>query len=299
MLKVDGVFAGGGMKAFSFVGALKVLEEKGIVFERLAGTSAGAIVASFIQAGYKSAEIEDILDHLDLKTIVDPKYEERTFIFQFYKWLKLYRKMGLHKGDYLESWLRDILAKKGVHAFGDLPPDSLKMIGADITNSRLIVIPDDLPKYGLVPETFPVSKAIQISCSFPFFFEPVRLSSRQKNSPLFIDGGIVSNFPIWLFNGEVETKQLRPVLGFRLSEAKALLPPKEINNAFSLLQSTVETMWMGNDQRYISKSIAKNIVFIPADNVSTLQFSISSEEKEKLIRLGEERTKEFLQTWSY
>ena len=51
---IDGVFSGGGLKGFALVGAYQVLEEKGYQFQRVAGTSAGAILASFIAAGYSA-----------------------------------------------------------------------------------------------------------------------------------------------------------------------------------------------------------------------------------------------------
>src|SRR5690554_3563974 len=187
------------MKAFSFVGALRTLEREGISFERIAGTSAGAIVAAFVKAGYRSDEIEKILDDVDLMAIIDPKHENRKLFYQFYKWIKMYRKMGMYKGDHLEKWLKGILAQRGIVTFGDLPKGSLKMIAADITKSELIVIPDDLPKYGLIPEKFSVAKAIRISCSIPFYFEPVKIFSTQGHQSIFIDGGILSNFPVWLF----------------------------------------------------------------------------------------------------
>lgn len=298
MLKVDGVFAGGGIKAFSFVGALRILEREGISFERLAGTSAGAIIASLVSAGYNSGEIEAIFDALDLRTILDPKYEDRNVFYQLVKWISLYRKMGLYNGHYLERWLSDVLAQKGVVTFGDLPPHSLKMIAADVANSELIVIPDDLPKYGLIQESFPIAKAIRISCSIPFFFQPVSIPNKYGKPPLLIDGGILSNFPIWLFVDR-DRKQERPFIGFRLNESHHMLPPRKIKNAFSLLHSTVETMWKAHDQRYISKSVAKNIVFIPVENTSPIQFSLSNEEKESLIHFGEKQTEEFLRNWTF
>mgnify|MGYP003484396654 CR=1 FL=1 len=64
---VDGVFSGGGIKGFAYVGAIQALEEKGIKFERVAGTSAGAILATFIAAGFNAQELEEIFDEcLDL-----------------------------------------------------------------------------------------------------------------------------------------------------------------------------------------------------------------------------------------
>ncbi len=47
MLKADGVFQGGGVKATAFTGAVCRLEEEGMIWQRLAGTSAGAIIAAF------------------------------------------------------------------------------------------------------------------------------------------------------------------------------------------------------------------------------------------------------------
>ena len=69
---VDGVFSGGGIKGFAYVGAIQALEEKGIKFERVAGTSAGAILATFIAAGFNAQELEKIFDELNLKVLLDP-----------------------------------------------------------------------------------------------------------------------------------------------------------------------------------------------------------------------------------
>ncbi|MCY7955847.1 patatin-like phospholipase family protein, partial [Bacillus licheniformis] len=44
----------GGMKGVALVGAYEALEKRGFRFKRLAGTSAGSIIASFIAAGYTS-----------------------------------------------------------------------------------------------------------------------------------------------------------------------------------------------------------------------------------------------------
>ena len=47
-MKADLVLEGGGVKGIGLVGALSVLEQSGYTFERVAGTSAGAIVASLV-----------------------------------------------------------------------------------------------------------------------------------------------------------------------------------------------------------------------------------------------------------
>ena len=73
---IDGVFSGGGLKGFALVGAYQVLEAEHFRFKRVAGTSAGAILAAFIAAGYSGKEIEMMLEELDVPSLLDPR---RTF----------------------------------------------------------------------------------------------------------------------------------------------------------------------------------------------------------------------------
>src|SRR5690606_14089666 len=99
---IDGVFSGGGLKGFALVGAYQVLEEKGYRFHRVAGTSAGAILASFIAAGYSAKEIEKMLDEQDFQVLLDPR---KTIIpLPLMKWFQLYWRLGLYQGNALENW---------------------------------------------------------------------------------------------------------------------------------------------------------------------------------------------------
>lgn len=54
---VDGVFEGGGNLGTAYIGALMALEERGVWFKRVAGTSAGAITAALVAAGYTAEEL--------------------------------------------------------------------------------------------------------------------------------------------------------------------------------------------------------------------------------------------------
>ena len=48
-MKIDGVFEGGGVRGIAHVGAICALAEKGYEWERVAGTSAGSIIALLAQ----------------------------------------------------------------------------------------------------------------------------------------------------------------------------------------------------------------------------------------------------------
>lgn len=293
-MKIDSVFSGGGVKAFSFLGALQSIHHKNLKIERVAGTSAGAIFASFIAADYKINEIEQLMQHINLKKFLDaPLLSEKI---PFSKWIFLYFQMGLYKGDLFESWLYDILFKKGIKTFRDLKEGYLKVIVSDISLGKLIVLPDDLKRvYGIDPHTFHVATAVRMSASFPYFFMPKTLKSKENKTSYIVDGGLLSNFPLWVFRNDHADR--RPVLGITLSDSMEQVEPYKIKNALDMLRALFHAMMKAHDARYISHSKKDNIIFIPVKNVKTTDLTISNQEKQSLIKLGNETTKHFLQHW--
>lgn len=294
-MKIDCVFSGGGVKAFAFIGALEMIEEKELQMERVAGTSAGAIVASFIAAGYTFSEINALLDELDLKQFLDPP--KLTKIIPFSKWFFLYFQLGINKGDKLENWLFHHLATKGIYTFGDLKHGYLKVVVSDLSLGKLVVIPDDLKRiYGMEPNYFPVSKAIRMSAGFPYFFMPKKLPGKLKKS-IIVDGGLLSNFPLWVFETG-EYKRERPILGVKLSgSVEKQKQPRDIKNAFDMFHALFSTMKLAHDSRYISTSDKNNIIFIPVEDVQSINFAIDADSKEELIRSGKHSANQFLKHW--
>lgn len=292
-MNIDGVFSGGGIKGFALIGAMEEIEKRGFRFVRLAGTSAGSIVAALITAGYTTREIYELLDELDLTKLLDAR---KSFV-PFARWLFVYWKLGLYKGNELEKWIREKLAAKGLKTFSDLPPQALRVIASDISNGQMVVLPDDLVKYGISPGSFPIAKAIRMSCSIPYFFEPVKLRSSDGVN-IIVDGGVLSNFPIWLFdNGDVQ--KIRPVLGIKLSPDGYENEKHCIGNAVQLFAALFETMKDAHDSRYISKKHVKNIIFIPTEGVFSLEFQLTEEKKQALFELGKKSAQQFFKSWSY
>ncbi|WOV88239.1 patatin-like phospholipase family protein [Sporosarcina oncorhynchi] len=292
---IDGVFAGGGLKGFALVGAYQALEEKGYRFKRVAGTSAGAIIACFIAAGYTGNEIEEMMQDEDLQTLLDPR---KTILpFPFMKWLRLYWRMGLYQGQALEDWLFEKLSVKGLYNFSDLPEGSLKIVASDLTHGKMIVLPDDLIHYGIEPGMFPIARAIRMSCTIPFFFEPVRFKA-PTGETIVVDGGVLSNFPMWIFDEE-NGERVRPLIGMKLSHRKEEMRGREIGNALNLFEGLFSTMKNAHDDRYISRKDEKDIIFIPVEQYSATQFALEDEQKEELMQIGRLKTIQFLQTWPY
>jgi NTE family protein len=294
-MKIDGVFSGGGIKGFALIGAIQEIEKRGFRFERVAGTSAGSIVAALIAAGYGSNEIEQVLDDLDLTKFLDAR--KMIIPFPLAKWLFVYWKLGLYKGNELEKWIEEKLAAKGVRTFSDLPHQSLRIIASDLSNGRLMVLPDDLVKYGIPPESFSIAKAVRMSCSIPYFFEPVKLKSMDGVN-VIVDGGVLSNFPMWLFDRE-HIQKVRPVIGIKLSADEYEHEKHKIKNAIQLFGALFETMKDAHDSRYVSRKHAKNIIFVPSEGALSIEFHLTDEKKQELFELGREAAKKFFKSWCY
>src|SRR5699024_9569781 len=157
-------------------------------------------------------------------------------IFPFSKWLFLYFQMGLYQGNKFEAWLHEKLAKKSIHTFHDLRDGYLKVVVSDLTLGRLVVIPDDLHRiYGIDTSFFPVSKAVRMSAGVRYFFRPKKLPGKTKEKSLIVDGGLLSNFPLWVFEDSNGKREL-PILGVKLSESIERIKPRKINTALDRLK---------------------------------------------------------------
>lgn len=187
------------------------------------------------------------------------------------------------------------MAAKGVYTFGDLPRDSLKLVASDLTNGRMMVLPDDLQKYHIEARNFSVASALRMSCGIPFFFEPVTLKTGKGDS-VIVDGGVLSNFPLWVFDDR-EGRKMRPIIGLKLSRRREEQHPHEIKNGLNLFEALFTTMKDAHDERYISRRHERDIIFIPVDDYSATQFDLDEETKETLLEIGRNRTIQFLKSW--
>ena len=58
-LKYTCLFGGGAIRGLAYAGAIRAMEELGIEYDIVGGSSVGSIIASLIAIGYKSYEIEN------------------------------------------------------------------------------------------------------------------------------------------------------------------------------------------------------------------------------------------------
>ena len=71
-MDIDGVFEGGGIRGIALAGAAGAAMDAGYAFRRSAGTSAGAMVASLVAAGYDGDALREAVCKADWPALLDP-----------------------------------------------------------------------------------------------------------------------------------------------------------------------------------------------------------------------------------
>src|SRR3954447_8348473 len=227
MPRADLVLEGGGVKGLGLVGSVVELMRAGYEFPRVAGTSSGAVVGAFLAAGVTVNDVSRIMDRLNYARVPDRHGPPIPLLSEG---VGLLSRQGAHPGDYIREFVADELERLGVRTFGDLhrtdrgadpnlaPSQAYKLVvtATDITCARLLRLPWDYHLMGLDPDRQLVADAVRASISIPLFFEPVTLRGGDGEEYTLVDGGVVSNFPIEMFDRTDSAQPRWPTLGVKV-----------------------------------------------------------------------------------
>lgn len=159
-IRIGLALSGGAVLGFAHLGVIKVLQERGIKIDCVAGTSVGSLVGAFLADGYDWRRMWEIGRNLSwrvLGKIVFPK-------------------KGLLDGSYIKRFVELHLGKKDIKDL-KIP---YAAVAVDIESGEEVVFNEgDL---GL---------AVQASCSIPGIFTPV-----EWNGKVLLDGGLKNIVPI-------------------------------------------------------------------------------------------------------
>ena len=345
--EADGVFRGGGVKGLAIAGALQGFAahpRRPIKrWVNVAGASAGAIIASFlaVEGPDAVAKLEKVLAEMPTASFQDfPRGGE--FLGGVPN--LLFRGHGLAHGEAFRKWLDDLLGHATFAAVKG-PPElgsRLKLTAVDVTNSQLLLLPDDLPRYRMPgekdpidPDRFRIADAARMSMSIPYFFEPVELVRDQvrvtgppdgalavgaivdravaqqrgatfgelSDPPrsLIVDGGTLSNFPVWIFDVDpAQGGQLpkRFTFGFTLTGGRGFggtgflrkLAPWPVRFGADIFHAALSA-W---DNRFQSHSTVVRTVTISAGDVGTTDFDLPEPKKQWLLKSGRDAAAHFL-----
>jgi predicted acylesterase/phospholipase RssA len=315
-MQAYGIFEGGGAKGLAHVAAIAEAQALGIRFVGVAGASAGAIVAALIAVGYKPKGLYDPstragLMSADLTDMFGPgKWDEwKRFSAAIEQKLNPFSALGLWCAapGFLLKWRRPLsqlvtefgfLASEPIEAAVDqwlrggaiqIPPDKERLLFSDLAPEivpPLRIIASDVETHSPVvfsregtPDV-PVAKAVAASMAIPFLFKPVQLEVQGKTRTL-VDGGLVSNFPVWIFNDERRKHvSLPPILGFRLQRRLDASRPAH-RTFLDFAEGLLETALNGNIEIH-ARGIDDLFMFPIEVQASTYEFDMTADRKQTL-----------------
>lgn len=180
-------FEGCGIFGIVYVGAIKYLEEQDLIKQvsHFSGTSSGAIISTMLNLGYKSNEIYSILKAIDWNKFYDYNIGFLNFFSGY----------GLYKGNKLHDLYKNIIKNKT-----NSPNTTFKEL-YEKTGKKLYMCAINVDKEESVyfsVDTHPfmeIHLALRLSTSFPFVFK-----SLKYNQEYYVDGGVMDNYPMEVFN---------------------------------------------------------------------------------------------------
>lgn len=373
---VDLVQEGGGMLGIALLGYTHVLEECGLRFWSLGGTSAGAINTMALAGLGRRHEAKSLralqhLSALDTSRFTDghPKVTQtiqyalanglglntatlKHFVdfdisrffdgFQLSDivhgaWIEAYKKMGLNPGNAFTLWMTSILASAQISELGQLQerfdevpegmtlangstfdpskfPRKLKLVAAELTTQSKVIFPEHAPLFWANSHQLPPAILVRASMSIPFFFEPLHLAqlptssleewkklgykgSQAPTEALFVDGGVISNFPINLFHspGVPEFPTFGVKLGFdRVETKKIKSPPEMLSTIFEQAKNSLDDDFLMQNPDY-----EKLVKCIDTGAHDWLNFAMTTEAKVDLFRRGALAAIDFLKGFDW
>jgi NTE family protein len=279
------VFEGAGVRNCAYAGALLALEESGVFrqVEQVAGTSSGSIAATLVSLGYTPEEIRQEMLALDFAHIRDGNWLTGP--------LRMLHRHGWNPGDAFLASMEDVIARKtgdGRITFARLRERGFKplyVVGTSLSARNVRVFPDERS------QDMAVADAVRISMSIPFFF-----ASREFQGEVYVDGGVMWNYPIDLFDGPEGCNPR--TLGLFMDTFD---PPKPdsirtlhdfAGSCFASLLSSQEIDLM-NSPANLARSIRINDL-----GLKPTEFGISREQKLALMHQGEQATRAFLSRYA-
>jgi NTE family protein len=152
--------SGGGARGFAHLGALKALEERNLIPDIIAGTSAGALAGVLYADGFAPDEICDMFKHTKFKQFVELTFPTSG----------LFRPTGLHS--FLKKNLRAKTFEELQIPFTAVATDWEKAVSVSFSEGDKLI------------------ESVVASCCVPLIFSPIDVDGRY-----YVDGGIFKNLP--------------------------------------------------------------------------------------------------------
>jgi len=326
------VFKGGGVKAFAYHGTVEVLEQYDILnqIERVAGTSAGAIMAALLSFRLSAEKTIELFNTIDYSRITSSSQSEEifqnapkssSFLSGFERVLggvdalrRFVNQYGIRSSKIFYNWLQELIASNcdgnGDATFLEFRERGFRdlyIVAANLSKKReTIFSTTDTPHVS-------VADAILMSSSLPLFFEAPQFDGYSLGQgDYYIDGGVLANFPIHLFDHQdyqSTSQYYRHGINWETIGCRLYTPedcPQEddsIGNLLKFLENLFD-MYATGQEIAIEESRVNQMRTINISNccVSTTDFFIQPNQNDlkylELVQSGRKAAIEYLRDYS-
>ena len=292
---------GGGVKGVAYVGAIEELDKARLFskIERVSGTSAGALLAFMICAGYDVGEIK----HLMMNEIDFKKFKTG------WNPIRILSGYGLYSGKYILDFVHRLLKESPINknispalqltansTFRDMKNAGCKHLYVFACNTSM----HDVTEFSAdkTPHVL-VAEAIRASMSIPYFFKAWKFSDNNPNDHIYIDGGVVYNYPLTFFDhdrfNKMEHENFESIGLYLYTPKRANKVSLRFFQVFfftkHLFESLLETQdyVVIHDKEQLQRSIMINDLKIPATD-----FNITRDQMNSLIESGSRAAKKYI-----
>ena len=290
------VFSGGGAKGLAYAGVVDELGQRGILtgIKRVAGASAGAIIAMVFGLGYNPGEIIEIIESTNFAKFLDCKGGvDLNAVLQnplkhpigvAYLGERLIATGALCDGLVAREFLTKLIENKKLSKninfkeLYELTGIELNIVCCDVSRKQTIIHNHkNSPKLSVLD-------AVHTSMSIPLIFKPVDL---YHDGTTGVDGGTTDNYPL---------DAVPNPLGFILTTKEDVMKTRftNIRWAFDYIIAMIEMLGASHNNEIFSKQ--ENIdrtIFIDTLGIGALDFNMTSEQITELIESGRKSVRDY------
>ena len=269
-LKYTCLFGGGAIRGVAYIGTIRALEELGIEYDIIGGSSVGSILATLLACGYKSYELENMFMKVNFELFKDIHFG-------------IGKPFALSKGEIFVDWLNDLISRK---------IEGKERVKFSDLEQNLVIITTNLKTFttqefskSKTPD-FEVATAIRISSSMPGLMPPYKFNGGE-----LVDGDLQKASPMWKLTDTLNNSESR-ILEFRLEgdySEKDKNPIAFINTIYSCVTDIATRFVMeiyGQNDRY-------DCIKINTGDIFFADLNLDRESRRTLINSGYEQVMKY------
>lgn len=268
------LFGGGAIRGVSYIGAVKALEELGIIPDRLAGSSVGSIFSALLAVGYNAEELKDIFIKVNFELFKDIS-------------IGLGPLFAISKGEVFLEWVRELIEKKYYgenYKKGVNPAVTFKDI-----KKNLVVITTNLSNFECkefskfdTPD-YEIASAVRISCCMPGLMKPI-----EYNKTLLVDGDLQKSWPMWklskhLLNDDERILEFRLEGNYESNDISGINYANAVYSCMTAISTSFITNIYGNKDKF-------DYIVLNTGDIVVVDFNINEAKRNDLINSGYNQT---------